>query len=90
MKLKHFFRLTLFFHLMFTAMSHKKSTEKNTTQSVNVLVAVFPPFSYFDKDRDFFGGIDVVFLKTIGNRLGYQLVFDQTDSLNSISMEKFE
>lgn len=91
MKLNHLFRLTLILQLMaISSALAKRNSKRNATKTVNVLAAAFPPFTYFDKDRGFVGGIDVLLLKTIGKRLGYQLVLNKTDSFDRIPAEKIE
>lgn len=63
---------------------------ENEIRTVNVLAALFPPFTYIDSNSQFVGGTDVQILKTVANRLNLKINWIKTDSIAQISAKKLK
>lgn len=94
MKINKLFHLILIIQHIFASSALSRREQRASTigetKTIKVLATQFPPFTYYDTDRGFFGGIDLSLLRTISNRLNYQLVIDKADDFNRIPMEKIE
>lgn len=77
-------------HLVFCAGLQNQSNQNETAHTVEVLARVFPPFTHFNSNQGFFGGLDILASRTIAKQLHLRLVFTKTNNLASISNEEFE
>lgn len=91
MRVKPLFHLFLIVQLIFSSSAkYKTSSLRNETKAIKVLAAAFPPFTYFDKDRGFIDGTDLLLLRTISKRLNYRLILDKSNDIYGISRDKIE
>lgn len=58
---------------------------KNSSTTVNVLAAVFPPFTNLDSNHKLVNGIDVQIVNIMTNRLDVKLELTKTDTIAHIS-----
>lgn len=71
----------------FERFSIEKPYHENGSQSMNVLAAVSPPFTYFNSSHGFIDGIDILILKTIASQLKLKLVLTKADDIDQISAD---
>lgn len=56
---------------------------ENDIRIVNVLAALFPPFTYIDSNNQIFDGIDVQILKSIAKRLDLKFNLVRADNITN-------
>lgn len=60
---------------------------QNDTESINVLATVFSPFTYFEENRGFVDGIDLLLLNAVTRRLGMKLNLHKIDHINGVHVD---
>lgn len=69
----------------------KIPASKNKTHTVNVLVGVSPPFTYYSEiNRGFHNGIDKCALETVASRLNLTLNLVKVDNFKQFSQDQLE
>lgn len=59
-------------------------SKENKTLEISVLAAVLPPFTYFDPENGFIGGIDILALRFIAKQFNFRIVLTKADDLNRV------
>lgn len=70
--------------------SFERTSHRNENKSINVLAAVFPPFTYSEGDRGIVGGIDLLLLKIIAEKMNLWINLDKIEDFDRISTERLE
>lgn len=64
--------------------------DESTSYPIKVLAIPFPPFTYFNSDHGFYGGIDILILRTIAKRLNLKIIFTKANDTNWIAVHDLE
>lgn len=72
------------------SLSTSENICNNKSLELSVLATVFPPFTYFDSKLGFVGGVDILALRTIAERLNTKIVITKADNLSGIPMAQLK